>query len=52
MKLPKFVNYLWIYGEARVIKTITKTGTKLLNKGITCAFTGYIDDYDRDYYRM
>ena len=43
MDIPKFIKYLRTWGEAGVVKTKSKTSTKLLTKGTTCMIVGYSD---------
>ena len=52
LPIPKFVEFLRTWGEAGVVKTKTKTATKLTSKGSSCMFVRYADNHAGDCYRM
>ena len=44
-KLPNWVHHMQIAGMAGVVKTHTKTNTKVVPRGKTCMFVGYAADH-------
>ena len=50
--LPGWIDHLKIVGMAGVVKTHTKTTSKVSARGKTCLFAGYSPDHARDCFLM
>jgi hypothetical protein len=51
-KNPNFAQHLRTWGEARTVKTKTKTTPKIADRGVQCMFIGYSKDHEGDCYQM